>query len=126
MTARNLLAAITILSLAGTASAGSVIATGAVRVAGGVQQGCIVANTSSTKTLEYDLTAYDFDGSILVGPALSILAPLTSVRHLIPGTPTPVLFHCQMRVVGGSKKSARLSAMVEAAGGGDLARSEGR
>lgn len=108
------------LALAATpALAASIIATPALRPPTGGGLRCNIANVSTTKTVEYEWTMYDFNGNAVFGPSNGTLQPLRNVRN---GSPAPTIqSSCVVRVLSGGKSSLRVSLYAEDSGGNIVA-----
>jgi hypothetical protein len=119
---RTTLAFLLVVVIAAPGLAGSPLASSAVRKDPADEFRCLVTNVSSTQTLEYQVAAYSFDGTAVLGPIASGLAPLSSTAW--PVAAATVQLHCQLTVTKGSKKNARLATVV-LSGVTEVTRSEG-
>jgi len=82
-----------------------------------------VTNVSSTKPVEYEVTAYGFGGNIILGPAVATRPPNSSTNWQIFSATAQ--FHCQLKVLTGGRRNVRLAASVRL-GDTDVTLLEGR
>jgi hypothetical protein len=117
MKRRMIAAALSFFGLAGTASAGPLIVTPAVRPPAGGSVRCTAANASATQTVRYSRTIYEFDGAVADTATQSLPPNNNRTTAAIPVTQG----HCVVEVIKGGKRNVRVSLLILDSGGNVVA-----
>lgn len=113
MTKASILAFL-LLVLAVPASAAPIIATPPLDPDGG-RVSCLVANVSETKTVEAELTVYDYNGNANFTATINLTPLKNTQTAAFPNDERQS--HCRVKVLGGGKRNVRVALQVRSAGG---------
>jgi hypothetical protein len=119
---RVVVATCMVLAVASVAFAGAVITPALKPPTGGFVR-CTVANASATKTVEYIVTIYNFNGTIATGPNSASLDPNHSSSTI---STVFILGHCVVELTAGGKKNVRVAFEELDSGGNPLAAVNGQ